>query len=126
VRTHGRQNLHRVWDTELVTLALHTRNRQQPPDDIDALAGEARSLWLDGGQGSPDSWTSESNHLARNVAYNFPGFVCDRVPEGTVVLDAAYQLDAEEIVHERLLLAGARLAALLNQMLAPASPANKR
>lgn len=124
VRTRGRENLHRVWDNELVTLALHTRNRQQPPPDIDALAAEARSLAADGGQGSPDSWASESNHLARNVAYHFPGFVCDRVPQGIVVLDAAYQQDAEAIVRERVLLAGARLAGLLNQTLA--SPATQR
>jgi len=42
------------------------------------------------------------------------------VPPGIVVLDAAYQADAVEIVHERLLLAGARLADLLNRVLAAA------
>jgi S1/P1 Nuclease len=127
VRTRGRQSLHRVWDSELVTLTLHTRNRQRPPPDIDALATEARSLLVDGGQGSPDSWASESNHLARNVAYNFPGFACDCIPAGIVVLDGAYQQDAQEIIRERLLLAGARLAGVLNQTLAPApSGAAKR
>jgi hypothetical protein len=118
VRARGRQSLHRVWDTELVTLALNTRNRQRPPPDIDALTAEAASVVLDGGQGSPDAWASESNHLARNVAYNFPQFACDSVPSGIVVLDAAYQEEAEAIVRERLLLAGARLAVLLNRTLA--------
>ena len=119
VHTRGRQNLHRVWDGELVTLALHARGHQSPPADIDALAEAAHRLAGDAGQGSPEGWASESNHLARNVAYAYPGFACHQVPAGIVVLDAAYQQEAEEIVHERLLLAGARLAALLNRTLAP-------
>jgi hypothetical protein len=126
VRTRGRENLHRAWDNDLVTLALHARNHQQPPADIDALAVAAQRLLADAGEGSPDSWASESNHLARNVAYAYAGFACDSVPPGIVVLDGAYQRDAEEIVHERLLLAGARLAALLNRTLAGAQSAGGR
>ena len=118
VRTRGRENLHRAWDNDLVRLALHARNRQQPPANIDALAAEARQLAAEVGQGSPDSWARESNNLARNVAYRYVGFACNSVPPGIVVLDAAYQQQAEVVVRERLLLAGARLAALLNQTLA--------
>jgi S1/P1 Nuclease len=117
VRPRGRQNLHRVWDNELVTLALQTRGRQQPPRDIDALAGAARRMAAEVGQRSPDSGARESNNLARNLAYHYPGFVCDRVPPGVVVLDAEYQASAELVVRERLQLAGARLATLLNQTL---------
>lgn len=119
VRTRGRESLHRAWDGELVRLALNNRSRQRPPDDIDALAREARSLVARTGQGTPDSWASESNRLARNVAYRFPGFACGRVPQRIVVLDAAYQQEAEAVVRERLLLAGGRLASLLNSVLAP-------
>jgi hypothetical protein len=118
VRTRGRENLHRAWDSDLVKLALHARNRQQPPGDIDALAVEARGLVNDAGQGTPDQWAFESNNLARNVAYHYPGFVCNSVPQNIVVLDSAYQADAEEIVRERLLLAGGRLGSLLNRVLA--------
>jgi hypothetical protein len=117
VRTRGRENLHRAWDSDLVKLALHARNRQQVPDDIDALAVEARGLVNDAGQGSPDQWAFESNNLARNVAYHYPGVVCDSVPQTIVVLDNDYQTDAEAIVRERLLLAGGRLANVLNQAL---------
>jgi len=117
VRTRGRENLHRVWDNDLVSLALHTRNRQQPPGNLDALAAEARTLAGEAGQGSPDVWAFESNNLARNVAYHYAAFACHTVPREIVVLDAAYQADAETIVHERLLLAGARLADLLNRVL---------
>jgi hypothetical protein len=117
VKTRGRESLHRAWDNDLVKLALHTRTRQQPPSDIDALAAEAQSLVAQAGQGNPDSWVSESNNLARNVAYRYPEFVCGAPPGGIVVLDGAYVQEATALVRERLLLAGARLAKLLNQSL---------
>ena len=126
VHTRGRENLHRAWDNELVQLALHARNRQQPPRDIDALAGEAMNLERQVGQGSPDSWAKESNNLARNVAYRYPGFACNRAPPGIVVLDTAYIDDAEVVVRERLLLAGARLATLLNSTLTLPQSASQR
>jgi len=66
------------------------------------------------GQGSPDSWARESNNLARNVAYHYRGFACNSLPQGIVELDAGYLDDALLVVRERLLLAGARLANLLN------------
>jgi hypothetical protein len=119
VRTRGRESLHRAWDSELVRLALDSRSRQRPPGDIDALALEARSLVGDAGQGAPGSWALESNKLARSLAYRFPGFACGRVPQGIVVLDAAYLQEAQGSVRERLLLAGARLANLLNSVLPP-------
>ena len=126
VRTRGRENLHRAWDNDLVQLAFHSRNRQQPPRDIDALAAEAASLAREVGQGTPDSWARESNNLARNVAYHYPGFACNSLPAGIVVLDAAYQSDAGLVVRERVLLAGARLANLLNTTLAPEPAAGQR
>jgi len=70
------------------------------------------------GEGTPESWARESNNLARNVAYHYPGFACNSVPSDIVVLDGAYLEDAELVVRERLLLAGARLAAVLNAALA--------
>ncbi len=117
VSTRGRETLHRAWDTELVALALHARTRQQPPRDIDELARAARSLTAAAGQGTPAGWASESNNLARNVAYRYPGFACGSVPAGIVVLDRDYQREAQAIVRERLLLSGGRLANLLNKTL---------
>ena len=120
IRTRGRVSLHGAWDYELVRLALHSRSRQQPPPDIEALALEARHVAARAGQGSPDGWALESNRLARQVAYAFPGFACHHLPTGIVVLDARYQGRALPVVRERMLLAGARLAALLNATLGPA------
>jgi hypothetical protein len=64
--------------------------------------------------------------LARNVAYHYAGFACNSLRTGVVVLDAAYLDDAEVVVRERLLLAGARLANLLNKTLAPEPAAGQR
>lgn len=117
VRTRGRESLHRAWDSDLVRLALGARNPQQVPGNIEALALEARALVARAGQGSPDSWVFESNNLARNVAYRYPGFACGRAGAGIVLLDAAYVGEGSDLVRERLLLAGGRLANLLNQSL---------
>ena len=116
VRTRGRLTLHGAWDGEFVQLALGTRGHQQPPRDIDHLADEARELTLEAGQGTPAEWARQSNNLARNVAYQYPGFACGAVPRDVVVLDAAYQQEAAAIVRERLLVAGGRLANLLNEV----------
>ena len=126
VHTRGRENLHRAWDNDLVQLTLHERGRQQPPRDIEALAAEARDLERQVGQGTPDSWARESNNLARNVAYHYPGFACNNPPADIVALDGSYLEDAELVVRERLLLAGARLAAVLNTALAPTESARLR
>jgi hypothetical protein len=126
VHTRGHENLHRAWDNDLVQLALHARNRQQPPADIEALAAEARDLEQHVGQGTPESWARESNNLARNVAYHYAGFACNSVPAEIVVLDGTYLEDAVLVVRERLLLAGARLAAVLNTALAPTEFARLR
>ena len=120
VHTRGRDNLHRAWDTDLVRLVLDGKSRQAPPRNVPALALEAQQLIGLAGEGTPDSWARESNNLARNVAYRYPGFVCGRTPAGIVVLDRDYQEQAQGVVHERLLLAGARLASLLNRTLGAA------
>ena len=117
VRTRGRESLHRAWDNDFVKLALESRNRQQPPADMDALVSGAQTLLGEAGAGNPASWASESNNLARNVAYRYPGFACGAVPHTIVVLDQAYVSGAAALVRERLLLAGARLANLLNRRL---------
>ncbi len=118
VRTRRRTDLHGVWDNDLVRLALHTRNTRRPPPNIDALAAQAERLVRSRGQGNPESWTQDSHRLAIAVAYRYPGFACHVRPAGVVVLDSDYQRAAESVVHDQLLLAGARLAGLLNQIFA--------
>jgi hypothetical protein len=64
--------------------------------------------------------------MARNVAYHYRGFACHTLPLGLVVLDPEYQQQAEAIVRERVLLAGARLAAILNRILVSGGSAAQR
>jgi hypothetical protein len=122
VRTRGRTELHGVWDNELVRLTLGTRGHQRPPPNLAELARAAQGLLHSKGQATPEVWAEESNTLARTVAYRFPGFQCDARPAQIVVLDAEYQRGAEHVIYERLLLAGARLAGVLNQTLGSSSP----
>ncbi len=117
VHTRGRTQLHGVWDNELVHLALHTRNTRRVPANVAALAAAAEDLRRSRGQGTPEEWARESNELARRVAYHYAGFECRAIPRRIVILDADYQRAAERVVRDRLLLAGARLAALLNRTL---------
>jgi hypothetical protein len=117
VRTRGRESLHRAWDNDFVTLALEARNHQQPPPNMLPLVSGAQTLLGLAGAGTPDSWAAESNNLARNVAYRYRGFTCGAARQSIVVLDQAYVSSATDLVRERLLLAGARLARLLNRRL---------
>ncbi len=118
VRTRRRTNLHSVWDDQLVRLALQTRNTRRPPADVAALASQAENLRHSRGQGTPEEWAQESNSLARRFAYHYAEFACHAIPRRIVILDADYERAAERVVRDQLLLAGARLAALLNQALA--------
>lgn len=118
VRTRGRESLHRAWDNELVEQALQADRRSRAPADIGALALEAKRLAGRAGQGTPEGWALESNELARTAAYHYPEFVCGGVPSHIVLLDRDYQARSATIVRERLLLAGARLAGVLNAVLA--------
>jgi hypothetical protein len=117
VRTRGHETLHRAWDNDFVRLALESSSRQQPPADLSALVHEAQGLLREAGVGDPDQWRSESNHLARNVAYRYRGFACGVLPRSDIVLDQAYVTQAKALTRERLLLAGARLAGVLNRSL---------
>jgi nuclease S1 len=117
--------LHRVWDDQLVRLALHVRTARRPPRDIATLAHAAEHLLRSRGEGTPRSWALDANRLARTVAYRYPHFACGRVPHRVIVLDGAHQRRAETVVRAQLLLAGARLAELLNRIFA-AAPAPAR
>jgi hypothetical protein len=104
---------------------LHAADNGDRGGNRVAVALEARSLDEAAGQGSTDSWALESNNLARK-AYHYRGFACDSVPPDIVVLDQDYQRQAEAIVRERVLLAGARLAAVLNGILVSSESAGRR
>jgi hypothetical protein len=102
-------NLHKYWDS--TALNTEVENPQAYAADLMATRNRVREPDLaDWEPGKPADWAAESLKL-REVAYDFPP-----VGRGAPVrLDAAYRARTLEILDQRLLLAGLRLAATLNQ-----------
>jgi hypothetical protein len=94
--------LHRFWDTDVIELG--GRSAQRYARRLGARFEAARAGPLD-----PAAWAAESLAL-RGAVYGF-----GRAPRGApAALDAAYVARARQITDDRLVLAAARLAALLN------------
>ncbi|NNM50720.1 MAG: S1/P1 nuclease [Pseudomonadales bacterium] len=108
---HGRIfNLHQVWDTELVSLAL----REAPVDT------QMPAHFI---SGSPDDWLRQSHQLGVKVAYgDLPGFACGQHVSEPILLNTDYLQRALPTIRQQLQLAGFRLAALLNQTLTSYTP----
>jgi hypothetical protein len=107
---HCERQLHAFWDdlagdeeglTDYVPGALR-HVRELPPAD-------ARLARI----GDPQIWVNEGVQLAQGVVYTGPA----ASGAGPYVLDAAYEAQARQLAGQRLALAGARLARLLNQQL---------
>ncbi|MBV8048791.1 MAG: S1/P1 nuclease [Paludibacterium sp.] len=113
IKTSGAKDLHGVWDSEFVALALGLPQSAKfpTPQIVAGLVGEARQAST---AGQPLDWVRESNQLARSTAYNFPEFACYEPSTVTAVLNVAYIAHAKAVVHQKLVIAGARLANLLN------------
>jgi S1/P1 Nuclease len=110
--------LHAAWDVRLVASALHAHGSQEPPESaLRSLIARARRLDPAQREAAVSQWLNESNRIARETALDYPGFDCERVPGGTVVLSTAYQQRAQRVIRSQLALAGARLAAALNRAL---------
>jgi hypothetical protein len=120
----GRSNsrpwtLHAAWDVRLVASALHAGGSQQPSEAmLRSLIARARRLSATQRDAPVSQWLAESNRLARQVAFDYPGFACDEVPGKPVMLSVDYQRRAQRVITSQLALAGARLAATLNRALA--------
>jgi nuclease S1 len=100
-------NLHSVWDSMLIT--HRGWNDQQWITAAESLAAK-RGLF-NANPGTPAEWGTESFHLAKAAL----------VPDqGTI--DEAYYAKNIGVIEERIALAGARLAALLNKSLTTAPP----
>lgn len=101
-------NLHSVWDSRILG---HTgRSWPDSANLFDArLTPEQRRAWSDT---DPAAWANESYRLAVDVAYAIPA---------DHVIGDEYQSRSLPIVEQRLLQAGVRLAAILNEITAPAT-----
>jgi hypothetical protein len=113
--------LHGAWDVRLVMFALHAaKGGAVPSPALERLLKRADRFDPALVQAPPGKWLEESNELARSVALGYPGFACGEAPppaDHPVVLSREYQRRAEAVVFERLALAGARLAQVLNDAL---------
>jgi len=121
----GGESLHAFWDSHLVNLDLHPDDGRIPDGALDDLRREARAFDARRIDAPPGHWAEESNRIAREFALAVDGVDCaqrDALDAGEgprVTLSRAYVAQGRRIVEERLALAGARLARVLNQALDP-------
>lgn len=106
----GRQaNLHSLWDSLLIehrgmdeahytAFLLKDLSEHPLPDErIDFVA-----------------WSLSAHHLAEKFAYQYAGFAQGNPPSAPVGISADYERQAQPVIDRQLELAGARLAAVLN------------
>lgn len=104
-------NLHACWDTGLINLSDETEAARA--DRLRAsLRAQPADVKLD-----VISWAEHSHDLAETVAYRYPGFSRSGPPADLVTLDQPYRDAAMKTIDQQLAIAGARLAAMLNDIL---------
>ncbi len=128
-RRRDGESLHAFWDSHLVNLALHPDDGSIAAPALEKLLRRARGADAADVAAGPEAWAEESNRIAREVALELPGVDCALArPPGhehgprtlvTVSPPRDYVARSRRIVQERLALAGARLAYLLNERLDP-------
>ena len=97
----GPLSLHHFWDSEVLPYKGPSPKMKQ------RLAAELAALPAERAHDPPAEWAAESLVL-RATVYDF------RPADGPATLDDSYVSSAQKIADERLVLAGARLAATLN------------
>jgi len=114
-----RTNLHSAWDTEFVKLAFDTADERVIARRL--VEGASSTDIKDWQKGGANAWLARSYELSRELTYgtlpNFgscgnPDFDAERL-----TLSADYVSKATEIIPQQLLMAGARIAYLLNRAL---------
>jgi hypothetical protein len=100
-------NLHRVWDSEIISEAhLSTADYA---DQLDAWLDSEETTELE--KGTTEDWALAAHKLAKDNAYNVPD---------DHQLDVTYVETNQPVVDQQLALAGLRLAKVLNDAFAPA------
>lgn len=105
-------NLHSVWDS----MVIEQRGMDEAAytaylmEDLKAHPVEVDKVDLVG-------WSEQAHALAEQFAYSYAGFSSAGPPAAPIALDRAYMQRARPVVDRQLQLAGARLAAVLNQCL---------
>ena len=110
VGSKGPVSLHRFWDTDVLpSKRPSAKLRQRLDAQLAALPAERAN-------DPPNEWAAESLALRPSV-YGFRPQA-----HGAATLDDAYVRSAQKIADERLVLAGARLAATLNTVFCGSTP----
>src|SRR5262249_29494498 len=109
--TFHRNNLHRVWDSDLVEAAGEGLTEADFAARLSAqVTPEMRRQWS---SGDVKAWVLESNRIAKENAYQ--GISGDDGMEGKpIVLSAEYMQTNQTVVRGQLQKAGIRLAKILN------------
>lgn len=103
-------NLHAAWDTGLINLSPETEAARA--DRLFAgLTARPRDANMD-----VAVWAEQSHDIAERVAYAYPGFSPAGPPADAITLDETYRAQALASIDRQLAMAGARLAALLNEI----------
>jgi hypothetical protein len=122
-RGRSDESLHAFWDSHLVNLALHPRDGAIPDAALARLVDQARAASAQQRAAPPARWAEESNEIARRFALALDGVDCalrgelDAGAGPRVTLSRAYVARGRNIVEERIALAGARLAQVINTAL---------
>lgn len=120
-RGHERESLHMFWDVDLVAIALHPIDGEIPASAMQRLERRARAQEPARVAAPPERWAQESNDLARTVALDLPGVGCEGGARSrafqTIAPNSRYVRRGRAVAEERLALAGARLAYVLNTAL---------
>ena len=104
-------NLHAVWDTGLINLSTETE-AARADRLLEILRAKPPTLDLD-----VVKWVEESHDIGVRIVYRYPSFVPTGPGADPITLDEAYRTTALETIDQRIALAGARLAELLNSLL---------
>jgi hypothetical protein len=111
LREDGRTtNLHSTWDTGLINLSPETEAARA--DRLVATIRKDQPVSLNVIQ-----WAEDSHRLAATVAYSYDGFKIGGLPAEPLVLPQPYRDKAIATIDAQLTLAGARLGAILNEIL---------
>jgi hypothetical protein len=112
VRVKAGTSLHDLWDHEIGNRAVALAPLAAAAPDAAVLAAAA-----------PTRWMLEARDVARRQVYEpIAGFACGQRLVAPVALDAGYVERSAAVARTQIERAGARLAQLLNQLLAAPAP----
>lgn len=115
VQVDGREeNLHHVWDDDVVFAAVGS-SEPSAVTSLQPLAASNASAWS---QGDIDQWVAESHQAAVSYVYaKLPTPPACGTPAASQTLPDAYLRGAAPLVRRQLAKAGVRLALVLNRAL---------